>query len=170
MAYAALQRTTVDLVAIQLANRRSSILVRIHLHECKSTISLEASLENVTEVLEQRNQIVLSGIRSKITNVAGSLPLGSLLSDHVVALDAVGREVVVAEWSCGGHAHSNQGLLLGDGRLALLVGPIAANSARAKPFTIHRVEGLVCLGAITESNKAISTGAASLHVPHNTCF
>lgn len=88
--------------------------MRIHLHECKATIGLEASFKDIAEVLEQGNQVILGGIRCEIAYVASSLPLGSLLSNHIVALNAVGWEVVVSERSGRRHAHSNQCLLLGD--------------------------------------------------------
>lgn len=88
--------------------------MRIHLHECKATIGLKASFKDIAKVLEQGDQIVLSGIRGEVAHVASSLPLGGLLSNHIVALNAVGWEVVVSERSCRRHTHSNQGLLLGD--------------------------------------------------------
>lgn len=168
--YAALQRTTVDIVAVQLADCRGSVLMRIHLHECKATVSLETSLKNIAEVLEERNQVVLGSIRSEVADIAGSLPLRSLLSHHVVALDAVSREVVVTERSGGSHAHGSHSLLLRDRRLTLLVGPVAADGTRAEPFTVHRSESLVSLSAIAESDKSVSTGATGLHVPHHTGF
>lgn len=166
--YAALQRTTVDIVAIQLANSHRGVLVRLHLDKGEATVSLETSLEDITEVLEQRHEIALGGVRGEVANIAGSLPLRSLLHNHVVALDTLGREVVVTKGSGRGHAHSGHGLLLRDRGLSLLVGPVAANRTRAEPLAIHCSQGLVGISAVPESNEAVATGAASLHVPHHT--
>lgn len=165
--YAALQRTTVDLVAIQLADSHGSILMCVHLDKGEATVSLETGLEDISEVLEQRYEITLRGVGGEVANVAGSLPLRGLLHNHVVALDTLGREVVVTEGSGRGHAHGGHGLLLRDRRLPFLVGPVAADSTRAEPLAIHRVESLVSIGAVPESNKAVAAGATSLHVPHH---
>lgn len=51
-----------------------------------------------------------------------------------------------------------------------MVGPVATDGTRAEPLAIHGAQGLLSLRAITEGNKAIATGAARLHVPHNTGF
>jgi len=166
--YAALERATVDIIRIQLADSHSGILVRIHFDECKATIGLETSLENVSEVLEQRHQVILGSIGSQVTDVAGSLPLRSLLDNHIVALDTLSGEVVVTERSGGGHAHSSHSLLLRDGGLTLLICPVATDSARAQPLAVHCVKRLVGIAAITKSDEAISTRTSSLHVPHHT--
>lgn len=170
MTYAALQRSTIDIVTIELANRHGSIFMRVHFDERKSAIGLQAGLENVTKVLEQRHQVVLRGVRCKVADVARGLPLGSLLDDHVVALDTVGWEMVVTKGCGRGHAHSRHRLLLGNGRLALLVSPVAANGTRTKPFAIHGGQGLVRITTVTESNEAIATRTSRLHIPHHTGF
>lgn len=113
-AYAAFERTTINIVAAQLADGHRCVLMRIHLDECETTISLEARLDNVTEVLEERNEVVLGSVRGEVADVACGLPSGSLLDNHVVALDAVGWEVVVTKRSRGSHAHGRHGLLLRD--------------------------------------------------------
>ena len=166
--YTALQRTTVDIVAIELADCHGGVLMRIHLDECETPVGLKTSFENVTKVLEQRDQVVLAGVRGQVTDIAGSLPLRGLRSDHVVALDALSGEVVVAEWSGRGHSHGGHGLLLGDRGLALLVGPVAANGTRTKPLAIHRVKSLVSIATIAEGDKAVTARATCLHVPHHT--
>lgn len=137
--YAALQWSSIDVVGIQLADSHSGILVRVHLDEGETTVGLKASFQNIAKVLEQRDQIVLSRVRSQVADIASGLPLWRLLDHHVVALDALSREVVMAERGGGSHAHGSHGLLLRDGGLALLVGPVAANRARSKPFAVHRV-------------------------------
>lgn len=165
--YAALQGSSVDVISVQLANGHGRVLVRVHLDEGKTTVGLETSLHDVAKVLEERHQIVLGGVWGQVTHIARGLPLWGLLDHHVVALDAMRREVVVTERRGRGHAHCGHGLLLGDGRLSLLVGPVASNSAGAKPFTIHRGQGLVGLVAVAESNKAVATRTTGLHIPHN---
>ncbi len=169
-AYAALQRASIDVVAIQLANSHRGVLMRVHLDEREATVSLETSLKDISEVLEQGHEVVLRGVGGEIANVAGSLPLRGLLHNHVVALNTLGREMVVTKGSSRGHAHSGHRLLLGDRRLSLLVGPVAANSTRAEPLAIHRVQSLVSIGAVTEGDEAVATGATSLHIPHHTSF
>lgn len=79
--------------------------MRVHFDECKSTISLESGLNNVTKILEEGNEVVLSCVRREIANVASCLPLGGLLYNHVVALNSVSWEVMVAEWCGWGHSH-----------------------------------------------------------------
>lgn len=55
--YAALQGTAVNVVAIELADSHGSILVSIHLDESKTAVALEASLNDITKVLEERDKI-----------------------------------------------------------------------------------------------------------------
>lgn len=81
--------------------------MRIHLHKCKATVGLEASFKDIAKVLEQWDQVILGGVRGEVAYVASGLPLGSLLGNHVVALNAVGWEVVVSESSSRRHTHSN---------------------------------------------------------------
>jgi hypothetical protein len=80
----------------------------------------------------------------------------------------MGREMVLSVRGSRGHSHLLQGRLLGDGRLALLVRPIATDRTRTKPLTIHGAQRLLSLWAIAEGNEAIAAGAASLHIPHDT--
>lgn len=117
----------------------------IHFDEGKSAVSLQAGLNDVAKILEERNKVVLSRVRSQITHIAGGLPLGSLLDDHIVALDAVRGEMVVAECRGRGDSHGGHCLLLRDGRLSLLVGPIATDGTRAKPLAVHRAQSLLCI-------------------------
>lgn len=166
--YAALQRTAVDVVAVQLADGHGSILVRVHLNESESTVRLEASLCNIAEVLEQRNKVVLGGVGSEVADVASCLPLRSLGKDGVVGLDALSGELVVLTEGTGrGNTHLGHGLLLSERGLTLLVCPVATNSTRTQPLAVHGAESLLGFSAVTESNEAIATRAASLHVPHD---
>lgn len=103
--YAALQRTTVDVVTVELTDGHGSVLVGVHLDEGKSTIRLETGLGNITKVLEKRNKIRLGSVGRQIADIAGCLPLRSLRDNHVVTLHTVGWEVVVSEGSGGCHAH-----------------------------------------------------------------
>jgi hypothetical protein len=165
--YAALQGTTVDLVAVELADGVCSILVGVHLNESKATVRLEASLGNISEVLEKRNKVVLGSVRGQVANVAGGLPRGSLLDNHLVGVRALGGEAVVTERSGRGHAHLGHGLLLRVRRLALLVGPVAADGARTEPLAVHVGQSLFGIATVTESDETVATRATSLHVPHN---
>lgn len=168
--YAALERTTIYIVAAQLADCHGGILVGVHLDERKATISLEASLNDIAEVLEQGDKVVLGGVRGEVADIASCLPSWGLLDDHVVALNAVGWEVMVAERSGWSHAHCRHSLLLGDRWLTLLVGPVAPDCARSKPFTVHGAQGLLSILALSESNEAVASRATSLHVPHDASF
>lgn len=73
----------------------------------------------------------------------------------------------MTERSRWGHAHRGHCLLLGNGRLALLVSPVAANGTRTKPLSIHRAECSFSIGTITERDETVATRPASLHVPHD---
>lgn len=168
--YAALERSAVDVVAIELADGHGGVLVGIHLDEGEASIGLEASLGDIAEVLEQRYEVRLSCVRSEVADVARRLPLGSLLYDHVIALHTVGREMVVAERSGRRHTHGGHGLLLGDGRLALLVCPIAANGTRTKPLAVHGAEGSLGVGAVAEGDKTVAARPTCLHIPHDAGF
>ena len=64
--YAALQRTAVNLVAVELADGVGGVLVGVHLDEGKATVRLEASLGDISEVLEQRDEVVLGGVGVKL--------------------------------------------------------------------------------------------------------
>ena len=144
--------------------------MRVHFDKSKAAIGLKTSFQDVPEVLEQRDQVVLSGVRCQVTHVAGGLPLGSLLNNHVITLDAMSGKVVVTKGDCRGHSHGGHRLLLGDGRLTLLVGPVAPNGTRTQPFTIHRAQSLVSVLALTEGHEAVTTRASGLHIPHDTRF
>ena len=86
----------------------------VHLDEGEATICLEACLNDVAEVLEERYEVVLGGVWSEVADVTGGLPSGSLLNNHIVALNTVGWEVMVTERRGRSHSHSRHGLLLGD--------------------------------------------------------
>ena len=168
--YAALQRSTIDVIATQLTDGHCCVFVRIHLDESKATIRLEACLGNKTEVLEKRNEVVLSRVRSKVADIARGLPLWGLRNDHLVALHTVSGEVVMAVWSCRSHSHGRHSLLLRDRRLALLIGPIATNGPRSKPFAVHGAQSLLGITTVAKCHEAIATRATCLHVPHDTSF
>jgi hypothetical protein len=137
LTYTALQRAPVDIIATQLANRHGGVLVCVHLNKSKAAIRLEASLNNVSKILEQGNKVILGGIWRKVANVDGGLPLGSLLHNHIVALDTVGWEMVVAERRSRSKSSRHHGLLLGDRWLALLIRPVTAYRAGSEPLSIH---------------------------------
>ena len=142
----------------------------VHFDEGESAVRLEASLGNITKVLEKRNEVRLGRVRSEVAHITRGLPLRGLCHHHVIALYTVGGEVVMTEGGCWSHAHRGHSLLLGDGGLALLICPVAANGARTKPLSVHGAECAVSIGAIAESDKAITTRSACLHVPHNASF
>lgn len=142
----------------------------VHLNKRKSPVSLEPSLDDVTKVLEQWNKVVLSSVRREVADVNGCLPLRGLLDNHIVALDTMGREMVVTIWSGRGHSHGSHRSLLRDRGLAFLVGPVATDCTGTKPFTIHAAQSLFGVRAFAEGNEAIATGATSLHIPHDASF
>lgn len=139
----------------------------VHLNEGKATVGLEARLDHVAKVLEERDQVVGGGVGGQVSNVAGCLVGRGLIEDHLVALHAVGREVVVAIGSGRGHTHGLHRLLLSNRGLALLVRPVAADSSGSKPLSIHGAQSLLGIWAVTEGHETISARAASLHVPHD---
>jgi hypothetical protein len=165
--HTALQGTSVDVVAVELANGHGGILVRVHFEEGKAPVRLQACFDDIAKVLKDWNQVLLGGVRRQIADIARCLPLRSLGHHHVIALNAMSREMMMAERSGGSHAHGGHGLLLGDGRLALLVGPVAPDGTRAKPFAIHGAEGFLSITTVAEGNEPVSSGSARLHVPHH---
>ena len=165
--YATFERTSIDVITVELADGHGGILVCVHLHESKATVGLETGLHNIAEVLKERDEIVLGGVGSEVADIASGLPAWSLLDDHIVALYAMSGEMMVAVWSGGCHAHGSHGLLLSDRRLSFLIGPVAADRARAKPFAVHSTQRLFSFTTLTEGNEAVATGATSLHVPHD---
>lgn len=60
--YRAFERTPVDIVARELTDCHGSIFVGIHFDESEAAIGLEARLNNVPEVLEERNKVILGGV------------------------------------------------------------------------------------------------------------
>ena len=129
--YAAFQRSSVDIISGKLTDSNSGIFMSIHLDKCEPAIGRKSCLNNVAEVLEERNNVVLSCVRSEVADIASSLPSRSLSQDHLIALCTLRWKLVMtAEGGCRAHPHGRHGLLLRDGRLSLLVGPVAANSAR----------------------------------------
>lgn len=142
----------------------------IHLDKSKATIGLESSFHDVPEILKQRDKVILRGVRRKISDVTSSLPLRGLLNDHIKALHAVSGEVMMSIRSGRRHSHGGHLSLLRHGRLALLIGPVATDGARSKPFTIHGAQSFLSVGAFTKGNKTVSTRTTSLHVPHDASF
>jgi hypothetical protein len=142
----------------------------VHLNESKSAVRLETCFGDITKVLEERDQIGLRSVRSQVAHVARGLPLGSLRNNHVIALDTVRWEMVVSEGSRWSHTHGGHRLLLGNGRLALLVGPIATDGARSQPLSIHGAECALSISTVSESDESVSTRPACLHIPHDASF
>jgi hypothetical protein len=144
--------------------------VRVHLDESKTTIGLEAGFCDITKILEQGDKVCLRSVGREIANIASSLPLGSLLDNHIKTLYAMGGKMVMPEGSGRCHAHRCHGLLLGNGRLTLLVGPVAADGARPQPFAVHRTERTFGVGTVAESDEAVAAGSACFHIPHDARF
>lgn len=166
--HATLQGSAVHVVAVQLADGHGSILVGVHLDKGETTVGLEARLDDIAEVGEQGDKIVLCGVGGQVTDVAGGLPARSLANNHVVAVHTVGGEMVVSVRRGGSHSHGLHGGLLGDGGLSLLIGPVATDGTRTKPLAVHGTQSLLSLAAVAEGDEAITTRAASLHIPHDT--
>lgn len=55
--HTALERATINIIAIQLADRHCCVLVCVHLNECEASIRLEASLNHVTKILEEWDKV-----------------------------------------------------------------------------------------------------------------
>lgn len=144
--------------------------MRVHLDERKSTVGLEAGFGDISKILEQRDQVRLRSVWRQVANIARGLPLWSLSNDHIIALYAVGGEVMVSERRGRCHAHGGHGRLLGNGWLALLVGPIAANGTRSKPLAVHGGKRTLSIGTVPKCNETVATGPSGLHIPHDSGF
>ena len=90
------------------------------------------------------------------------------MEHHVVTLHPLTRKMMMTKgrW----HSHGRHCLLLRGGWLSLLIGPVATDGARAKPFTIHRIQSLLGISPVRECNEPISTRAPGFHIPHDACF
>ena len=166
-AYRTLQWSPIDIIAGELTDCHCRILMSVHLEEGEPTIRLKPSLDHISEVLEQGNQVSLSGVRSQIANVASSLPGRSLIDNHLVRLNTLSREVVMTEWGCRGHAHGRHCLLLRDAGLAFLIRPVASDSPTSQPLSIHRGQRFLGILSLAESHEPIATSSSSLHIPHD---
>ena len=100
--------------ATELANGVCSILMSIHLDKSKATIRLETGLGNVAKVREEGHQIIRCRVGGEIADIAGRLPLRSLLNHHVVAAGPMCRKVMVTKRRSRRHAHVGHSLLLRD--------------------------------------------------------
>ena len=166
--YTALQRSSIDIVPVELTNGHGGFFVGIHLYERKAPVRLEPCLDDESKIIEKWDQIILGCVRREIADVAGGLPLRSLLNDCLVAASARRRELVVTVWGRRRHSHCSHGLLLGYGWLAFLVRPVAADRSRAKPFAIHFGKCLFCLVPVAKGHESVATRATGLHIPHDT--
>jgi hypothetical protein len=144
--------------------------VSIHLDEGKASIGLESGLDDVAKVLEEWDEVILSGVGSEISDIDCGLPLRSLVVDHIIALNSMSREMMMAIGSGRCHTHGCHLYLLIHGWLTFLIGPIAANCSRSKPLSVHGGKSLFGISTLTESYKSIASRATSLHVPHDTGF
>lgn len=140
--YTAFEWSAVDVISIHLADCHGCILVGIHLDKGEAAVGLESRFDNESKVLEKGNHVIGGGIGCQIAHIASSLPVRSLVQNHIVTAHAVSRELMVTKGSRGSQAHSLHRLLLCNGRLPLLVGPVASNSSRAQPLAIHRAQCL----------------------------
>ena len=165
--YAALQRAAIHIVPVHIAYGHSGILVRVHLDKRKASVGLEPGLDDVAKVLEQRHDFGRRRVRRQVADVDGGLPVRGLAQYDFVASGAVGGELVVAERGRRRQAHRRHCLLLGDGWLALLVGPVAADGPGSEPLAVHGAESLLRIGAVSERDESIPTRSASFHIPHD---
>ena len=170
MAYTALERSTIDVIAIHLADSHGCVLVRIHLNESEASVRLESRLDHEPKVLEQRNNVVRRRIGGQVSNIDRRLPAWCLRKNDFVTSDAMRRELVVAVRRSWGHPHGLHGLLLGHGGLALLISPIASNGSRPEPLSVHGTQSLLSLRSISEGDKAVASRSASFHIPHDASF
>lgn len=170
MTYTALEWPTIDVVAVHLADGHSGVLVGVHLDEGKAPVGLEPRLDDKTKVLEQGDHIARSRVRREVADVASRLPVERLSQNDFVTSHAVCRELMVTERGGRSHAHRLHSLLLRNGRLTLLVGPVATDGARTQPLAIHAAQCLLRLTTVTECDEPVSAGSARLHIPHDTCF
>ena len=166
--YATLQWTAVHIIPIELANCHGSIFMGVHFDESEPAVCLKTSLHDEPEILEQGNEVVLSGVGREVPYVTSCLPLRGLLDNHVVALNAVRGEMVVPKWGRWCHAHGSHSLLLGDRRLTFLIGPVTANGTGSQPLAVHGAQGLFRIRTLTEGNEAVSSRTAGFHIPHDS--
>src|SRR6266851_8495022 len=84
LAPAALDGASMDHLSLKLDNGHSGVLMRVQFDESEAAISLHTYLRQISDRLEQRDQIRLSAVRDEIANVDGRVVRGCLLHDRLV--------------------------------------------------------------------------------------
>lgn len=71
-------------LSLKLYNRHGCMLVRVQLDESETTIGLHADLRQVSDRLEQRDQVCLGAVRDEVADIDGRVVGGGLLHNRFV--------------------------------------------------------------------------------------
>ena len=162
---AALDRAAVDHLTLELDDGHRGVLMRIKLDESEATVRLHADLREVANRLEEGDEIGLSRVRDEVADVDGGVIRGSL-GYHGLVRERPTLEVH-RRWGPSAHASAHGGGAAASCALSLLVGPVDADRARAKPLAIHSGDGLFSIGLVAEGKETVATRLAGVHVPHD---
>lgn len=84
----------------------------VHFDKSKTSISLETRLDDESEVLEERDDVIGCSVWRQVSNVTSGLPIRRLVQDHLVTCYTMCWELMVAERRRRRHAHGLHRLLL----------------------------------------------------------
>ena len=131
-------------VVLQVDDRLSGMLVRVQFDESEAPIGLHADLDDVPVSLEQRDEVGLGRVRDEVSDVDGRVECTGLASD---GLEVEGTSLEVGWRGCTSETDS------GSTSLGLLVGPVDTDRPGAKPFTVHRRDGLLSVRLVSRGGE-----------------
>ena len=123
-------------VVLQVDDGLSGVLVCVEFDESETSVGLHTDLDDISVSLEKRDEVGLSGIWDKVADVDGRVESTGLVGDGL----EIERTTLEVGW-CWCTSETGTG----SAGLCLLVGPVDTNGSGAKPFTVHRRDGLLCI-------------------------
>ena len=129
LAPTALDWPTVNHLSLELDDSHSSVLVSVKFDESEASVRLHPDFGQIATRLEERDEIGLGGVRSKVSDVDGAVVSRGLLDYGLVREGATreidrGRNADASGGAGGGGSH-------GWGALGFLIRPVDSNSTRA---------------------------------------
>lgn len=168
--YGALERTSVEDIAVKIKDGRCGLVVRTILDKGVATILLVANLDNVAKVGEERVQVLVCGEGGQVSHIDGhDIHRRPVVDGRVVGLllGRIDHCLAVGRHAGRHHSSVHHRLGLGHGRLAFLVCPVDANLAGAEPLAIHFGDCANGTFLAAVGDETVSASAARLHVPHD---
>jgi hypothetical protein len=144
-------------IVLQVDDRLSGVLVCIKFDESETPIGLHADLDDVPVSLEQRDKVGLCGVRDEVSNVDGRVKCARLVGDGL----EIERTSLEVGWrGCTSETAS------GSTGLGFLVGPVDTDRPGAKPFAVHRRDGLLSVRLVPKGEKCGERCALASYKQH----